>query len=60
MKMQAWNQSYQYATGILRKKVNPYMRVLELYAVLMLIIILAWIIYANLRGRDHHQNPYHQ
>ncbi|CDW91112.1 histidine acid phosphatase family protein [Stylonychia lemnae] len=59
IKMSAWNQSYQYAAGILRKKVNPYMRILELYAVLMLIIILAWIIYANLRGRDHHQNPFH-
>ena len=53
LKMSSWNQSYQYASGILRKKVNPYLRVLELYTVLMLIIILAWIIYSNLKGRDH-------
>lgn len=51
--MAAWEESYKYAVGILRKKVNPYLRVLELYTVLMLIILLAWIIYYNLKGRDH-------
>eukprot|EP00347_Sterkiella_histriomuscorum_P003231 403365089 len=58
-KISNWNESYKYATGILRKKVNPYLRVLELYTVLMLIIILAWIIYSNLKGRDQPVNPYH-
>ena len=34
------------------------MRVMELYAVIMLTVVLGWIIYSNLKMRDTQPNPY--
>ncbi len=50
--MAEWKDSYEYAVGNKRKIVKPYLRILELYGVLMLIVMLSFCIYYNLKGRD--------
>ena len=56
--MLAWQKSMTQLKNPAKKKSSPFMRVLELYAVIMLIVVLGWIIYSNLKMRDSPQSPY--
>ena len=38
--------------GLRKRTVMPFMRVLELYAVIMVISLISYCIYYNLKGRD--------
>jgi len=51
-RMAEWQEQYDYAVGIKKRVVLPFMRVLELYAVIMVITLISYCIYYNLKGRD--------
>lgn len=50
--MTEYKESYEYAVGIKKRVVSPYFRIFELYAVLVLIVMLAYCIFYNLKGRE--------